>query len=76
MIFLDRRKKAGGSFLQWRMGLFLVGAVVGLAGMARDSRVLVGVAIGILAVAVGLRFAGPDPEGEEGWTDDGGEDET
>lgn len=64
---VDRR------FLEVRIALFTVGAVLGLAGIYLDIGWMVGVAIGVLAVGFVIRFA-PRPrqdEEEEDLEDDG-----
>ena len=74
MVFMDRSRKAEDyPWLPWKVRIFLVGAVVAVAGMAMESRVLVGISIGILAFGFGLRFlpggTGVAP-GEEEWEDE------
>ena len=74
MIFLDRSRKGDDPYLDWKVRLFLAGAVVALWGMARAVSWLVLVGILILLAGASLRFLpggrarGPSPEEDE---DDG-----
>lgn len=54
---LDRSRRAG-PHLEWKVRLFLVGAVLGLAGIFLDERWLTGAAIVVLAGGALLRFRG------------------
>lgn len=54
-MLLDRRRKAG-RFLEWKVRLFAVGAVLGLAGIYTDQRWMTAAAIGVLALGMGFRF--------------------
>jgi hypothetical protein len=56
VIFLDRRPRGDDPHLEWKVRLFLVGAVVALLGMARGSAWLVSVGIVILLAGASLRF--------------------
>jgi len=57
MPFISQRRPRGpGRFLQWKVWLFSLGAILLLVGMARNIDLLVGAAIGVLAVAFLLRF--------------------
>lgn len=63
---LDRSRRAG-PHLEWKVRLFAVGAVLGLAGIFLEEAWLTGVAIVVLAGGALLRFVGreassPDPE--------------
>jgi hypothetical protein len=59
-VLLDRNRTAG-RYLEWKVRLFVVAAVVGLAGIATDSRWATGAAIVILMGGLLLRFLS-DPE--------------
>ena len=86
MVFMDRSRKAEDyPWLPWKVRIFLVGAVVAVAGMAMESRVLVGISIGILAFGFALRFlpggtgvvheAEDEWDAEEEWDDEEDRDE-
>jgi hypothetical protein len=74
MVLLDRRRRAG-PWLEWKVRLFAVAAVLGLAGIYLEERWLTGAAIVLLFAGLLLRFlpAGPadgfddgdDPDGED-----------
>jgi membrane protein implicated in regulation of membrane protease activity len=68
--FTQTRASGPGRFLQWKVRLFAVAAVVLLVGMAREIDWLVGVAIALLAVAFVLRFFEKEPESEDEPEDD------
>lgn len=70
--FTQTRASGPGRFLQWKVRLFAVAAVMLLIGMAREIDWLVAAAIAILAVAFVLRFFEKEPEtaGEEEFDDD------
>lgn len=83
MIFLSR--SPGGPdpygpdpYLEWKVGTFAVGAVLGLAGIALDERWLVWAALAVLAAGFVLaalsRLSGraPDEPDEEGGDPSGG----
>ena len=73
MAFAARGGGGTGRFLEWKIRLFFVAAVLLLVGIAREIDLLVLLAIGVLAVAFVLRFfERPSPPGEAG---DGEEDE-
>jgi len=68
---LDRSKRAG-AFLEWKVRLFAVGAVLGLAGIFLEERWLTGTAIAVLTGGALLRFlpgarppGGDDDEDED-----------
>ncbi len=56
MIFARRDKGGPDPFLKQKLGIFFVGGVLALAGMALDSSALVGVATLVLVGGVLLRF--------------------
>jgi hypothetical protein len=66
IVFLDRRRRAG-PYLEWKVRLFVVAAVLGLAGIYMEERWLTGAAIALLFVGLGLRFlpTGGEDESEE-----------
>ena len=74
MIFLNRSRRGEDPYLDWKVRLFLVGAVVALVGMARDATWMVLGGMLILLAGASLRFfpggraRGPSPEDDE---DDG-----
>jgi len=55
MVLLDRKRRAG-PYLEWKVRIFAVAAVVALAGIYLDERWLTGAAIGILMAGLSLRF--------------------
>ena len=73
MIFARRGDRGPDPFVWPKVLLFVVGAVLGLVGMAMEESILVTVAILVLFVAVALRVAGgrrktdgQDPEDPNG----------
>jgi membrane protein implicated in regulation of membrane protease activity len=76
MVLASRRGGGTGRFLEWKIRLFFVAAVLLLVGMTRERDLLVLLAIAVLAVAFSLRFferepppandEDDDPEGEPG----------
>lgn len=64
------RARGPGRFLQWKVRLFAVAAVILLVGMAREIDWLVGIAVALLAVAFVLRFFEKEPESDEEPGDD------
>lgn len=76
MVFVDRRRR-GDRFLEWKVRLFSVAAVLALGGIYLDERWVAGAAIPVLAVAMLLRFlpgSGAAP-GDDDEDEDGDEDE-
>lgn len=61
MLRLDRDRRAG-PWLEWKVRLFTVGAVLALAGIYLEESWMVYAAIAVLAAGVGLRFFAPSPE--------------
>ncbi|MFL5386263.1 MAG: hypothetical protein ACJ8GN_27415 [Longimicrobiaceae bacterium] len=61
MVFLSRRGGGTGRFLEWKIRLFCVAAVLLLVGMARGIDLLVLLATVVLAVAFSLRFFEREP---------------
>ena len=61
MVFATRRGGGTGRFLEWKIRLFAVAAVLLLVGMAREIDLLVLLAIAVLAVAFALRFFEREP---------------
>ena len=70
---MDRSKRAG-RYLEWKVGIFAVGATLALGGMYLDQQWMVGVAILVLAAGMALRLlpSGAEP-GEELEEDETGE---
>lgn len=67
MVFLDRGRKAG-KYLEWKVRLFGVGAVLALAGLYLDERWMTGLAILVLLAGMLVRFlpgARTHPEAED-----------
>jgi len=65
--WLDRRRRAG-RFLEWKVALFVSGAVLGISGILLDEAWLRIGAIAVLASGMLLRFlpgGGPVPDEEE-----------
>jgi hypothetical protein len=57
LLFVDRSRKAEEyPWLPWKVRIFLAGAALAVVGMAVDSNVLVGIAIGVLAFGFVIRF--------------------
>jgi len=54
-MFLDRQRRAG-RYLEWKVRLFSVAAILALAGIYTDSRWITGVAIALLLAGFLLRF--------------------
>jgi hypothetical protein len=71
VIFLDRHRKGDDPHLDWKIRLFVAGALVALVGMARDSAWMVAGGLLTLLGAASLRFfpggraKGPSPEDDE-----------
>ena len=72
-LFLSRSRRSS-HFLEWRVGIFTVGAALALGGIYLETRWMTGTAIVVLLGGVLLRFAagagdgsprgGEDQEGE------------
>lgn len=62
MIFVSRRRRGPGRFLNAKVHLFFAGAAVLLLGMALERDVLVAFAVAILAAGFALRFFERDDE--------------
>ena len=63
-MLLDRTKRAD-RYLEWKVRLFVVAAVFGLAGIYTESRWLTGVAIALLLAGFLLRFLPGDTEEQD-----------
>lgn len=66
MLRLDRTRTAG-PWLEWKVRLFTVGAVLALGGMYLDESWVVGAAMVVLVMGMLVRFLpapGSDAEGE------------
>jgi hypothetical protein len=79
LLFVDRSRKAEEyPWLPWKVRIFLAGAALAVVGMAVDSNVLVGIAIGVLAFGFLIRFLPGGTgvvEGEEGEDPDDADEE-
>lgn len=79
-MFVDRRRR-DDPFLEWKVRLFSVAAVLVLVGLYLDNRWLTGLAIALLVVAMLLRFLpggsahGVTSEDEDGAGAAAGEDD-
>jgi len=56
MIFSSRKKGGPDPYLDWKVRLFFMGAVLALLGIGLGSPILVGLAISVLLVGVVLRL--------------------
>jgi hypothetical protein len=56
MIFSSRKNRGEDPHLDWKVRIFFLGALLALVGIARDSRLLVGLAVGVLLLGFVLRF--------------------
>jgi len=63
-VLLDRGRKAG-RYLEWKVRIFSVAAVLALVGIYMESGWMTGAAIGMLVVGMLLRFLPADAEGPE-----------
>jgi hypothetical protein len=61
----SREHRGPDPYLDWKIGLFLAGAAMGIAGMALDRAWIIACAIALLAIGALLRFL-PRPEGDAG----------
>jgi hypothetical protein len=66
VILASRKNGAPDPFLDWKVRLFFVGAIVALVGMGLDSSLIVGVAILVLLVGASLRFLPREKQGANG----------
>lgn len=65
MVFLDRSRKAG-RYLEWKVRIFTVGAVLALVGIYSRERWMTLLAIVVLAMGALLRFLpGAQAEAED-----------
>jgi Na+-transporting methylmalonyl-CoA/oxaloacetate decarboxylase gamma subunit len=72
MAFVDHRRRGPGRFLDWKIRLIAVGAVLLLVGMAREMDLLVLLSLVFLCGAFVLRFFEKDDAPAD---DPGDEDE-
>jgi hypothetical protein len=71
MIFLDRMRRGDDPHLDWKVRLFVLGAVLALVGIGTKSSAVVGLATAVLLLGLGWRFLpGGDGEGEAGENDE------
>ena len=73
MLFLVDRRRRAGRYLEWKVGLFSIAAVLALVGISLEERWMTGGAIVLLVGAVLLRFL-PGARHEEGEEEGHGED--
>jgi membrane protein implicated in regulation of membrane protease activity len=77
MAFGMRGGRGTGRFLEWKIRLFFVGAVLLMVGIAREIDLLVILAVAVLAVAFILRFfERPDPVDDDEVDEEDVESET
>ena len=57
MLFTDRSRRGPDRFFPWKVGLFVAAGLLIYFGVRLDLRWVLWIAIGLLLVAVGLRFA-------------------
>jgi hypothetical protein len=60
-VFHDRGRKAG-RYLEWKVRVFGVAAVVALVGIYLENRWMTGAAIVLLLAGLALRFLPDDPQ--------------
>jgi len=58
MIGLNRGRRGGDPYLDWKDRFFFAGAALALVGIARESKLLVGLALVVLVAGMVLRFLG------------------
>ena len=63
-LFRPSRSPTGTGMLRHRMTIFVIGAMVALAGIASGTSWIIYIAVGILAVGVVLRLAQRHGQGE------------
>jgi len=68
IVFLDRGRTSG-PYLEWKVRLFTVAAVLAVTGMYLEARWMTGSAILVLAAAMLLRFL-RGARGSDGSTED------
>ena len=56
MLFIARRGPREDRYLEWKIGIFSVAAVVAMVGIFLDDRLITGIALALLSVAMLLRF--------------------
>lgn len=74
-MFLDRSRRAG-RYLEWKVRLFTLGAVLAVVGMALNQSWMTWAAIGVLVVGMLLRFLPDGTLGEPQGESEGGGDDT
>ncbi len=58
MIFLSRKDRGPDPFLHWKVQILLGAGLLAFLGIGLESSILVGLAIVLLFLGVGLRFIG------------------
>lgn len=61
----DRTRRGTDRFLPVKMMLFVIGAALGMIGMATDRNWIIYIAVGVLVVGLLLRFANRQVTPEE-----------
>ncbi len=69
IVFLDRSRRAG-HYLEWKVLLFSVAAVVALVGIYLEQRWMTGTAIVLLLAGLSLRFLPASDDDDDDDTDD------
>jgi hypothetical protein len=67
------RRRGSQAHLEWRIRIFGVGAILGIAGMIAEMRWMIWIALGVLMVGFLLRFL---PGSDETGGDDAGSDDS
>ena len=65
-LFRPRRTGRASRWLEWKVRIFAVGAVLGLAGIFLDESALITAALVVLAVGAALRLLPEEREPREG----------
>lgn len=72
-MFVSRRRGSHAAHLEWRIRIFGVGAILGIAGMIAEMRWMIWIALGVLMVGFLLRFL---PGEDEAGGDDAGKNDS
>ncbi len=74
MLFASRRS-GSGHFLEWRLRLFGIAAILAVFGIGAEQGWMVNLAIGTLAVAMVLSWVAKRRAEAERWAEQGSDDE-